>query len=138
MSTDLKDKIELNEDLGEVICDKCEGYGYSPPVIDDINTLQAVCVKCGGRGKVDWVNNVLGVNHRYDFATDTSGVFHFNSNHDDKFDIFPYQEDFINTLSKQLAEELDNTIIESLVSDSEQNSNQTLCRENINANRIIS
>lgn len=44
----LTKKIELEQ--GEVICNKCGGEGP--------------CSKCHGSGKLDWIENVVGVNKR--------------------------------------------------------------------------
>jgi len=44
----------LNE--GELICDECEGTGYSRKV----NIICFKCPKCDGKGKLDWVTNAMG------------------------------------------------------------------------------
>lgn len=46
--TDLKE--------GEVLCDICNGYGYS--VHDHWGKM--VCKKCNGEGKLDWIERIVG------------------------------------------------------------------------------
>ena len=46
---------------GEVICDRCEGGGSWPKKFARLEDPAFVrCYKCGGRGIVDWVENVVG------------------------------------------------------------------------------
>jgi len=45
--------IELNE--GEIICPKCGGHG---------DEYTFICTKCLGSGKVDWIENIVGVKHK--------------------------------------------------------------------------
>jgi hypothetical protein len=53
---------------GEVICSRCNGYKF---VIDHnrgtlLTDYRILCEKCGGDGKLDWVENVVGKeNHRF-------------------------------------------------------------------------
>jgi len=59
--------IELND--GEIICSKCDGSGVHYNRMD-ISTF--VCSKCLGRGKLDWIENIVGVK-KYSWWADTSG-----------------------------------------------------------------
>jgi len=72
-------ELELNEEMSEIICPKCDGTGRSRSrfveVIDD-RCFQsrkenfdfyegplfkrATCEKCKGKGKLDWVAQVTG------------------------------------------------------------------------------
>ena len=45
--------IELNEELGETICDKCNGVGR--------DQYSMICSKCYGKKKLDWIEKVVGV-----------------------------------------------------------------------------
>ena len=51
---------EINEEEGEILCDKCEGKG-STPSSQNARTMAAMCSKCQGRGKVDWISHITGV-----------------------------------------------------------------------------
>jgi hypothetical protein len=51
---------EIDEEAGELLCDKCEGKG-STPSNQDPCTMAAICNKCQGRGKVDWISHITGV-----------------------------------------------------------------------------
>ncbi len=45
---------------GEELCDKCKGVGA---ILKDIHTdspSQNLCLKCFGRGKLDWIENIVG------------------------------------------------------------------------------
>ena len=52
--TDLKE--------GEIVCNKCGGTGrttvkLAKPTIN----ITGFCLKCSGRGKLDWIENITGV-----------------------------------------------------------------------------
>jgi len=60
---------ELNKEIGEMICDVCEGTGNSGRTrFAYFNSsgrtkrapVSVPCKKCRGTGKVDWVENVIG------------------------------------------------------------------------------
>jgi len=49
--------------LGEVLCNECHGIGNWKKFYDDIDKYERIyinCKKCGGAGKLDWVENVVG------------------------------------------------------------------------------
>lgn len=52
--TDLKE--------GEIVCNKCGGTGRAAVKLDKptINVTLICCPKCFGRGKVDWIENIIG------------------------------------------------------------------------------
>jgi len=52
--------MELNEELGEVICDECDGKGEVQYQIDECQSTEVRCPKCFGDGKLDWVENAMG------------------------------------------------------------------------------
>lgn len=54
--------INVNEELGEMICDKCGGEGAI--IHNKIEVMDYMCPKCKGRGRVDWVENITGVKKR--------------------------------------------------------------------------
>jgi RecJ-like exonuclease len=46
-----------NEELGEILCSECDGYGS----IDIPDTDYSIhCHACNGKGKLDWCEQVLG------------------------------------------------------------------------------
>ena len=51
---------EINEELGEVLCDECEGRGCVPKKITKLDQMQSMCWKCQGDGKLDWVSMATG------------------------------------------------------------------------------
>jgi len=60
-----KSNIKLNP--GDVICNICEGKGFiiKENIHDDDNdylfkTVNNICNKCYGAGKLDWIENVVG------------------------------------------------------------------------------
>ncbi len=53
--------MNLNE--GEVICKKCEGEGFTRFTEmrgKHFYPMKMVCDKCGGDGKLDWVEDITG------------------------------------------------------------------------------
>ena len=54
---------ELNE--GEMVCSKCNGEGEIP------GHRRKFCPKCKGKGKLDWIENIMGVHG----TRVTSGVY---------------------------------------------------------------
>ena len=58
--------MELKEELGETICDRCDGTGvvYTSKSIRYIRNSESkhvkVCPKCLGEKKLDWVEVVTG------------------------------------------------------------------------------
>lgn len=53
-----KDTIELDDSLGEKICDKCGGRGTLWD--GEYSTLTRYCDKCWGKGKLDWIEQAVG------------------------------------------------------------------------------
>jgi len=47
--------VKLEE--GEVKCPKCKGKAYTR----EENGFKTLCSKCMGYGKLDWIENVVGV-----------------------------------------------------------------------------
>ena len=45
---------------GEVICNKCKGTGSTSPANSRESIYYQVCYKCHGRGKLDWVEMIVG------------------------------------------------------------------------------
>lgn len=78
---------------GEMICDKCKGVGH----FDAGVYLYKICKKCDGTGIVDWVENVVG-----------------------KLPDLHEHDDIYDALAKNLADEIDKQIIESVLKESEQ------------------
>jgi len=58
-------KIQINEELGEMICPKCNGecqieIELFKSVDGHIVKMFDICSKCFGAGKLDWIENILG------------------------------------------------------------------------------
>lgn len=121
--------ITCDEELGEMICDKCNGEGrvrYSDEVYISSSYL---CSKCRGKGKVDWVENILGVK-----LPKLRGFFTYI---DDNSFKCPVEQFIIDTMTKQIAEDLDNEILRSLKNHSEQNENEQIRGKSYD-NRVFS
>ena len=82
---------------GELICDKCEGWGCIPPSHElESNEISASCEKCQGAGKVDWIANITGVPPPNEFDTSY----------------------FVTFAAKELADAIDKEILESVIKES--------------------
>lgn len=47
-------------ETGETVCDKCSGTGDDLMYLDK-EYYPRFCKKCGGHGKVNWIQNVFGI-----------------------------------------------------------------------------
>ena len=57
-------KKDLRKD--EVICAKCKGFGFLTKIkINGIYTHSNICNKCNGKGKLDWIKNIVGENNEF-------------------------------------------------------------------------
>jgi len=59
----------VNLRKGEIVCDKCKGTG-STKVKRDLTKSgpyrpTIICLKCLGGGKLDWIENIIGVRTRF-------------------------------------------------------------------------
>jgi len=88
----------LNE--GEVICDQCNGTGLWEKVHQ--------CYKCLGRGKLDWVTNVMGGRRKPLVAN--WGTSSMSSNSVGT----KIQEKFINKVAREMAKKIDEEMLASL------------------------
>lgn len=130
--------VSLNEELGEIICPECEGYGATPKEIKSMDEIQMTCQKCQGTGKVDWCQAAVGVPPPKDFRLSFTD-FAKNFLHDDNKDILPYQQALIDKLSQDLADKIDAEILESLQGNLEQNDDKTkFIRGSVYDHRVIS
>jgi hypothetical protein len=69
-------EIKLDEDLGEILCPKCEGRGTVSEIMDDEGFIYdniSICSKCWGKGKLDWIEQATGVEPPYHGSSGTSG-----------------------------------------------------------------
>ena len=90
----------LNE--GEVICDKCNGTGFW-----EKNGLQ--CYKCLGKGKLDWVTNVMGGRRRPLVAQwGTSSMSSISSSN-------KVEDKSVRIMAREIAKEIDKEILQSLL-----------------------
>lgn len=113
-----KKDLELNEELGEMVCDKCEGAGScNTTYSEETSPYYWRCPKCKGKGKVDWVENILGAKPLLVRGLSASFVTM------DELDFFKNSEahEFIELLSREISKDIDNEILRSLKEDSEQN-----------------
>ena len=59
----------MNLKEGEIICDKCKGAGSTKVKRDPRRSgpyhPTMICIKCLGEGKIDWIENIIGVKARY-------------------------------------------------------------------------
>jgi len=107
-------ELEIDEDAGELLCDKCEGKGgniCNHPSSDLTKPQWVRCTKCQGRGKVDWVSHITGVPAPKMFgfsSTSSSSSWAGAHCHDDAID----------AMSKALAAKIDEEILESIINDS--------------------
>jgi len=68
---------EIDEEAGELLCDKCEGKGST---LSDQNpyTMASICSKCQGRGKVDWISHITGVPRLPDASSSSTSSSSFS------------------------------------------------------------
>lgn len=113
-SMDLKDKLpEIDESLGELLCDECGGRGCLPPEINDISTLQSVCWKCQGDGKVDWVSHITGKPPRRMFGFSSSSFSTYAAGTSGSHS--HVHDDIVDALAQNLAKKIDEEIMDNLL-----------------------
>ena len=96
------DNNNLKLEEGEIICSECEGRGTKPSSINSA-TMASICKKCQGDGKLDWIENIVGkVPKLTGFFGSSSTSGHGISQKDLDF------------MSKQLADKIDNEILETM------------------------
>jgi len=116
-------KLEIDESVGELLCDKCEGRGgtsYNEPSSDVTKPQWIRCPKCQGRGKVDWVSHITGVPKKPD-------MFHFGSS--SMYSTYScgtsgvanMHDDIIDAMAQNLAKKIDEEILESIMKGSNKN-----------------
>lgn len=92
----------LNE--GEVICDKCNGTGFWGE--NDLKEHQ--CYKCLGKGKLDWVTNVMGGRRKPLVAHwETSSISSLSDSN-------KCNDKFIKEMAREMAKKIDEEILASL------------------------
>jgi len=114
----IKGKTPLNE--GEMVCDKCEGFGSIPSKLKP-REIACICKKCNGTGKVDWIENIVGKKPppteinlsgiKASFVVSDEMIMESTPMHDDKIDI----------MAQLFARKIDAEIMESLTTIWEQN-----------------
>ncbi len=51
----------VNLEEWEMVCDKCKGGGSFPKKFSKLeDPYYSTCSKCQGKGKVDWIENIVG------------------------------------------------------------------------------
>lgn len=92
----------LNE--GEVICDQCNGTGFW-----EENGLRGhQCYKCLGKGKLDWVSNVMGGRRKpldTNWGTSSMSSSSVGTKIEDKF---------VEEMAQEMAKKIDEEILECL------------------------
>ena len=122
-------KVKLSSEYGEVYCDRCEGTGeidiknYKSVTRYFKRNYKQICPKCNGKGKLDWIENVMGKKKEY-------------SDFDDEMS-FNYQKQFLNRASEHLAIKIDKQILSSIFDDLEHNT-KSMEELKLNDNRIFS
>ena len=106
------DPPEINEDEGEILCDKCEGRGCDPIPPGAQGGMTSVCQKCQGGGKLDWVSFITGKPkppqfHFSSSSTSWSGIGTATSS------AFPQK--IVDVMAKKLAEKIDEEIMDNLL-----------------------
>lgn len=112
MNKELPGKLtNLKLEEWEMVCNKCEGCGGT--------WIHTVCTKCQGKGKVDWVENIVG---RKPESIDTSGSNNVSIGHKVGYCKTTGSDNIIiDALVQQLTNKIDQEIMETLVAESEQN-----------------
>lgn len=99
--------MDLEE--GEMVCDRCNGTGNFPVSDDGQNC--AICSKCWGEGKVDWIENIMGRKIPMSSSSSQSNGPSMSS----------MSSDAVDAMSMVLANEIDKEILESCIATAEQN-----------------
>ena len=95
---------------GEVICDKCNGSGLNKdPMFQDIWGLTD-CPKCDGKGKLDWIANIVGKQQPAYFSFDIEKQI---LEPKDRCLNGDWTIEIVDKVSKSLAETIDKDIINS-------------------------
>jgi len=63
-------QLPLDESIGEIICDKCNGWGNLYSEKDERHIIR--CSKCWGVGKLDWIEKAVGKKEIFYGSTSTS------------------------------------------------------------------
>jgi len=128
-------KLELNEEIGEILCPKCQGKsgtvsGEPSDVVVDPAWVR--CNKCQGTGKLDWCQQAVGVAPPKYYGFDSSAsmslqdfaqnVYVSTPQGDNAF--YKMYMNLIENMSNDLAEKIDNEILATLTEDLEQNDDE--------------
>jgi len=65
---------------GEMVCHKCKGKGHWYEESEFGDSL-IICQWCQGKGKVDWIENIVGARSEFDFVD--SGSFQISLSPDE-------------------------------------------------------
>lgn len=111
-------QVDLKLEEGEIICDKCSGYGSYPlPHKLKNNELSGLCPKCWGNKKVDWIENAMGVQKPDLSFFDSSASISSSSITSDSLDSsicingVPLDDHIMNIMGQQIAEQVDKQIM---------------------------
>jgi len=112
-SMDTKRKqLEIDESLGELVCDVCGGRGVIPSEITETITYQSICWKCQGDGKVDWVSHITGKPQKPMFGFASTSSFTASTPNGGHSHIY---DDAIDAMAHNLAAKIDEEIIDKIL-----------------------
>ena len=130
MSTGTSSEIierELDESLGEIICPECEGRGTIWN--GHIQTATTYCTKCWGKGKLDWIEQAVGVKPP-DYgssgawgtsgssgAMGTSGAVGTSGTSGPDGDMFSFNDSLLDKFADEMAQNLANEIDDEILSE---------------------
>jgi hypothetical protein len=119
--------IKLKE--GEELCNRCIGAGF----LEKEGEYCISCPKCLGRGKLDWVEQIVGAKElSVDFSQFVSTCTKL---YDDESEL--YTKAFVDMIIEKFESDLENKLARSFLGYSEHNKNQYL-REDVDDNRVFS
>lgn len=112
----MEEQKVLDESLGEVLCDKCDGKGWEHGEMVNYSTMSPGmpwrCKKCKGEGKLDWIENAVGKRPQTTFVK--PGVYVKEIDVSEFVPLSGIDNEIINQFAEQMAAEIDRDIIEEL------------------------
>ena len=109
--------LKLNEEMGETICKECNGEQTVNRGVFGHTT----CSRCDGKGKLDWIEKVVGAKRNLEKIDMTEFISTYTSKNSNDF--AEYHEEFIRILIENQAKEIDKKLLGSFSSPLEHNKN---------------
>ena len=94
---------DLRDDYYLETCSECNGTGCD-------NKSSGICYKCKGKGKINWVDNVMGPKE---------SLFSFTYSDAPLYTLSSIEEAIRNKIAKELADKIDQEIIEKIHKETE-------------------